>query len=487
MLFVGVDVALLIVIFLVAAYKKCPPDEAMIVTGLGRESYIIGNSAIIIPFFQRVDRLSLGAVQTVLGTKTPIPTNDALMIDIKAVANFQISSDPELLKVAARNYLNKEKEAMEEAVSEVMMGKMREIVGQMKIVELMRDREKFNASVFEGAKEDMHALGLELTTFNVQDFYDHEDVIKNMGTDQAAEVTKNAAFAKIQAEQEVAIRQNALDLKRAELQKTADKAKAEAEMVFKTTTAERQRELNIAEQEAEIAAEEKKIELKEREVAVKERELEANVKKQAEADKFAAEQRAEAELYTQQKDAEAQLYVAQQEAAAVKAKAKAEAEKIEAIGKAEGQAEKEKGTGIAEATKKQIDAYNEMLNANFLADKYIKVMPEIARAVAEPLGAVDNITMYGEGNAAKLVEETTKMTSQVNNGLADSLGIDLKTILSGALGGVVAGHTMKGNDGETSMNGDSLVKEAIKEVSEVVDKRNDLEKENRGNVNGENE
>ena len=84
-----------------------------------------------------------------------------------------------------------------------------------------------------------------------------------------------------------------------------------------------------------------------------------------------------------------------------------------------------------------------MLNANFLADKYIKVMPELARAVAEPLGAVDNITMYGDGNAAKLVEETTKMTSQVNNGLADSLGIDLKAILSGVIGGTAAGHAMK--------------------------------------------
>ena len=467
LILVGIIVGL-VVLFFVSAYKKVPPDKAMVVTGLGRESYIIGNSAIIIPFFQRVDRLNLGVVQTVLQTETSIPTYDALLIDVKAVANFQISSDAELLKIAAKNYLNQPKDLMEQDVSEVMMGKMREVIGQMKIVDLMRNREEFNSKVFEGAKEDMHALGLELTTFNVQDFYDHEDVIKNMGADQSNEIRKAAQFAKIQADQEVAIRQNELDLKEAELKKQADKAKAEAEMVFQTTTAERTRELNIAQQEAEIAAEAKRIELKEKEVAVKERELEATVKKQAEADKFAAEQRAEAELYTQQKDAEAKLYTAQQEATAVKTKAKAEAEKIEAIGRAEGQAEKEKGTGIAEATRKQIDAYNEMLNANFLADKYIKVMPELAKAVAEPLGAVDNITMYGEGNAAKLVEETTKMTSQVNNGLADSLGIDLRTILGSIVGGTAAGYAMKETKAENASEGVEKIAENVKETSENV-------------------
>lgn len=439
----GIFVGIVVIVLLVfKAYKKSPPDQVMVVTGMGQEKYVIGNSCLVIPFLQRIDRLNLGVVQTVLSTAQPIPTFDALLIDVKAVANFQISTDPELLKVAARNYLNQDKETMERDVSEVLMGKMREVIGQMEIVNLMRNRDEFNAKVFEGAKEDMHALGLELTTFNVQDFTDHEDVIKNMGADQANQIRKDAQFSRIAADQEVAVRQNELDLKEAELKKTADKAKAEAEMVYETTTAERTRELNIAQQEAEIAAEEKRIELKERAVAVKERELEATVKKQAEADRYAAEQAAEASLYSEQKQAEAKLFTAQQEAKATKAYAEAEADKIRSIGKAEGDAEKAKGLGLAEATKEQINAYNEMANANFLADHYIGIMPEIAKSVAEPLTAVDNIVMYGTGNAASLVEETTKMTSQISNGLADSLGIDLKTIISSVVGGTAAGKAM---------------------------------------------
>lgn len=393
---------------------------------------------------------------------------DALLIDVKAVANFQISTDPELLKVAARNYLNQDKETMERDVSEVLLGKMREVIGQMEIVSLMRNRDEFNAKVFEGAKEDMHALGLELTTFNVQDFTDHEDVIKNMGADQSNEIRKAAQFSRIAADQEVAVRQNELDLKEAELKKTADRAKAEAEMVYQTTIAERTRELNIAKQEAEIAAEEKRIELKEKEVSVKEKELEATVKRQAEADRYAAEQAAEAQLYTEQKNAEAKLFTAQQEAMATKAFAEAEADKIKSIGEAEGEAEKAKGLGIAEATKEQINAYNEMVNANFLADHYIDIMPEIAKYIAEPLSAVDNITMYGSGNAAALAEETTKMVSQVNNGLADSLGIDLKNIINNVVGGAAAGKSFANNmpDEVTSIiSSDNKLPETIEDAA----------------------
>lgn len=490
----GVIVAALVILVFMS-YRKSPPDEVMVVTGLGKEKFVIGNSSLVIPFLQRVDKLNLGVVQTSLKTPSPIPTCDAILIDVRAVANFQISTDPELLKVASRNYLNQDKAKMEQDVSEVLMGKMREVIGQMEIINLMQNRDEFNQKVFSNAQDDMRALGLELVTFNVQDFTDHEDVIKNMGADQANEIRKSAQFARIQADQEVAIRQNELDLKEAELKKTADRARAEAEMVYQTTTAEKTRELNIAQQEAEIAAEEKRIELKEKAVAVTERELEAEVKKRAEAERYAAEQKAEAALYVQQKDSEAELYInqkkaeaelyaaernaeavkrtgeadryaaeqnaeaqlfseqkaaegrlyyAEQEAQAIKMTAEAESNKIEAIGKAEGEAERARGIGLAEATKEQIEAYNAMENSNFLADHYINIMPEMARAVAEPLSAVDSITMYGTGNAASLVEETTKMTSQVNAGLADSIGIDLKTVLGALVGGSAAGNAMAG-------------------------------------------
>lgn len=363
-----------------SCWRKCPPDKLMIVSGAGRMRSVSGKGTFVIPLLQRVDTLSLGAVQVQLTTENEIPTQDAILIHACAVANFQIGQTPELIETASKNYLNMDKEEMTRQVTEVMLGKMREVIGQMDLKELMRDRESFNAKVFDGSKDDLANLGLELRTFNVQDFSDSQGIIRSMGADQAAEIKKEAELAQIKAAEEVAIRQNQLDLKQADLKKQADKAKAEADMVKATVTAEKQRELYIAQQEAEIAAETKKVELAERQADVRERELNATVKKQA-----------------------------------------------------EGAAEKAHGEGVAAGIKAQAEAYNGMDNPYLLANRYIDIMPKVAEQVAKPLTAVDSIKMYGSGNAQKLVKETTSIVDQVASGLKDSTGIDLPSLLNGLL------------------------------------------------------
>lgn len=457
---IGVCVAAIIVIialFLIFFYKKAPTNMALVITGMGKKRFVIGNSTVIIPGFQRVDRLNLGTVQADIHTNRPIPTVECLSVNVNAVANFQISDDPVLIEIAAKNYLNQPKELMMRDVSEVLQGKMREAVGQMELRNMISNREELNAKIRESAHDDMKALGLELVTFNIQEFSDTDNVINDLGADQSAEIKKSAAFARIKANQEVAVRQNELDLKEAELKKQADKARAEAEMVFKTVTAEKEQALFVAEQEARIAQKTKEIELQEREVAVTERKLEAEVRKTAEAEKFAAQQRADAKLYTVQKQAEADRYNAEQDALAVKAKAEAdaaavrmsgeaEAAKIEVVGKAQGESEKAVGLGKAEAIQAQIDAYNAAVNSTYLADKYLEQLPEVAKAVALPLAKVDSITMYGEGNQAALIRDTTNTLTQLSNGLAEATGIDLRGIMNSMIGCKIAdgaGNVMK--------------------------------------------
>lgn len=240
--------------------------------------------------------------------------------------------------------------------------------------------------------------------------------------ENAAEIKKEAELAQIKAAEEVAIRQNQLDLKQADLKKQADKAKAEADMVKATVTAEKQRELYIAQQEAEIAAETKKVELAERQADVRERELNATVKKQAEAARIERQNQSDAELYSAQKDAEG-----------IQARAKAEAEATRLKGESEGVAEKAHGEGVAAGIKAQAEAYNGMDNPYLLANRYIDIMPKVAEQVAKPLTAVDSIKMYGSGNAQKLVKETTSIVDQVASGLKDSTGIDLPSLLNGLI------------------------------------------------------
>lgn len=375
----AVGIMVLVLVF-ESCWRKCPPDKLMIVSGAGKMRSVSGKGTFVIPLLQRVDTLSLGAVQVQLTTENDIPTQDAILIHACAVANFQIGQTPELIETASKNYLNLDKEEMTRQVTEVMLGKMREVIGQMDLKELMRDRESFNAKVFGGSKDDLANLGLELRTFNVQDFSDSQGIIRSMGADQAAE----------------------------------------------------------------IAAETKKVELAERQADVRERELNATVKKQAEADRYAAEQAAEADLYKRTKQAEAarierqnqsdaELYSAQKDAEGIQARAKAEAEATRLKGESEGAAEKAHGEGVAAGIKAQAEAYNGMDNPYLLANRYIDIMPKVAEQVAKPLTAVDSIKMYGSGNAQKLVKETTSIVDQVASGLKDSTGIDLPSLLNGLI------------------------------------------------------
>lgn len=216
-----------VVLVFESCWRKCPPDKLMIVSGAGKMRSVSGKGTFVIPLLQRVDTLSLGAVQVQLTTENDIPTQDAILIHACAVANFQIGQTPELIETASKNYLNLDKEEMTRQVTEVMLGKMREVIGQMDLKELMRDRESFNAKVFGGSKDDLANLGLELRTFNVQDFSDSQGIIRSMGADQAAEIKKEAELAQIKAAEEVAIRQNQLDLKQADLKKQAEAARIE--------------------------------------------------------------------------------------------------------------------------------------------------------------------------------------------------------------------------------------------------------------------
>ena len=65
---------------------------------------------------------------------------------------------------------------------------------------------------------------------------------------------------------------------------------------------------------------------------------------------------------------------------------------------------------------------------------------EIAKNVAEPLSKVDKITMYGDGNSAKLLQDIINGTTQVTEGITQGLGIDVKALIAGTIGGKVAAN-----------------------------------------------
>ena len=505
-LLILVPIVLLVLIF-VFGYVKASPDTAYIISGLKKTPKIlIGKAGIRIPFLEKKDELSLQIIPIDVKTSSPVPTADYININVDAVVNVKISDDSSLLNIAAQNFLNKDTTYIASIAQQLLEGNIREIVGQMKLEQMVSDRQSFAEKVKENAEPDLNAMGLALVSFNVQNFVDENGVIENLGVDNIVRIQKSAAISRAESEKEIAVAQanakkeandaeiasslaianaqanaekekavvqananreakeaeiaantliaqkeNELAIRKAELQKDADTKRAVADASYQIQQEAERKTIEIATAEANLARQEKAILLKQKEVELTERALEAEIKKKAEAQKYAKQQEAdarlyeiqkksEAELFERQKSAEAEKYEQERSAEAMKATAEAqkyameqEAEGIRSKGLAEAEAIKAKALAEAEGIEKKAIAMKQMGEAAVL-EMYFNAMPEIARNIAEPLTKVDRITMYGDGNSTKLTKDIMTTLTQVTDGLKESAGIDLQAVLSGFLG-----------------------------------------------------
>ena len=464
MIVIAVAVVLLIVV-LASGYLKAPPDTAYIISGL-RKKIIIGKASIRIPFFERVDKLKLQLIAVDVKTSSAVPTADYININVDANVNVKVSSDPMLIKLGAENFLNKDTAYIAKVAREVLEGNMREIVGQMTLVAMVNDRKAFAEKVQENAAPDLNRMGLEIVSFNVQNFTDDQNLIENLGIDNVTTIQKKAAIARaesekeieiakaaaqkeandarVQAQTEIAKKNNELAIRQAELKKDADTQLAIADAAYEIQKEEQRRTIEVTRANANIAASEKDVELKAKEAEVKEKALDADVKKMAEAARYKAQQEADAKLYQLKKEAEADRFQREQEAEAQKAEAEAakyakmqEAEGIAAVGKAEADAIRAKGLAEAEGINAKAEAMKKYGEAAVL-EMYFKALPDVVKNAALPLANVDKITMYGDGNSSKLVGDIIGSTTKITDGLTEATGIDLRALLAGFLGGKLA-------------------------------------------------
>ena len=482
-----IAIVILAVVFIgKVLYKKAPPNVAMVVTGPFGTKTVCGKGVWVIPILQRVDTMSLENIQSDFTSRDEIPTKDAINIMVDAVANVSISQDPARMKIAASKFLGYKPAQIREIITPVLEGNIREIISQTTLKELIQgDKKVFAERIIDNVTPNLNDMGLDLITFNIQNFKDRNGVIDNLGLENTVQISKDAAISKANAEREIAVakaeaarlsneakvkaeteiakRENELAIQRAELQKIEDTKRAEADAAYQIQQEEQRKTIEITTANANLARQEKEIELKEREVAIKERALEASVKKEAEARKYAAQQEADAKLYETQKASEAELFErqrlaeadrfeAEQVAEATKAESEAkriamenEAAGIRAKGEAEAAAIQAKALAEAEGILKKAEAmkqYGEAAQMDMqlqALETYFKTLPAIAEAAGKAYTNVDSIYMYG-GESSKLTEDIIKNVTQISEGLGHGMGIDLKTLLTGMFGAQLVGN-----------------------------------------------
>ena len=288
---IGVIAAVLVVILFLTSYVKAPPNRAYIISGKRKKKKIlIGRAGLRIPFFDRLDKLSLDVMQVDIKTSEAIPTNEFINVTVDGVANIKISSDTELLEKAAESLLGMDQRQLIFLVTQVLEGNMREIVGSVGLKEMVQERQIVAEKIKENAIPDMKKLGIEIVNFNIQNFKDGAGTIENMGIDNVEQIRKAAQIAKAEAARDIAIaeanaRESAnkvaveanqriaeqnttLAIREAELKKDADIKKAEADAAYDIQKQEQRKTIEVTSANADIARREKEAELFEKEIAL---------------------------------------------------------------------------------------------------------------------------------------------------------------------------------------------------------------------------
>lgn len=482
----AIGLLVLVVAYLLSRIKVAGPNEAFIVTGrkgqpvtnpetgdvttdLSGQKVVMGASVFVVPFVQRLQSIELTSRQIGVQVGSAVSSN-GIRCSLEGVAIVKVGGTEDAIRAAAQRFLGQQQE-VNLFTTEVLAGSLRSIVGRLTIEEIIRDRAAFAREVSEEAEVSLTNQGLVLDTFQLQDIQAEGNYIADLGRPEAARAEKEAKIAeavaqreseqaRLQAEEDVAEAQRTLALRVAQIKAETDAAEAEAAASGPKAKAAQDREVLAAQQE--VAAEQ---------ASLKERELDTEIRKPADATRYAVEQEAEGRKNASIRDAEAR-----REATIAAATAKAEEDRLigagerqrreelakarEIEGRAEGEAEKARrealaaavqvegeaqaaairatGDAEAEAMEKKAQAYEQYGEAAII-DLLAKVLPEVVGKASEPLSAIDKLTVISTDGASQLTKTVSTNVTQGLQLASDLTGVDLATLFSD-----LAGRATKG-------------------------------------------
>src|SRR5947209_3384655 len=457
---IGVVTLVIVVILLIQTVgrllRKVGPNQALIVYGAGNTRVITGGSHFVIPLYQRAQELSLELMSFDVAPSQDLYTTQGVAVNVEAVTQIKIRSDDQSIKTAAEQFLSKTQSDRENLIRLVMEGHLRGIVGQLTVEELVKDPENVGSKMLKTVTADMDKMGLEVISFTIKDVRDKNEYIVNMGRPQIAQIRKQADIAAALALRDTQIQQANAQREAAVSKSLADQERVKAEAESLALQAQSQRNLSL--KRAEFDAEVKKqqatadkaydiqsnvaqqqvvteairvtevekqgqIKVQQAEIQRRELELQATIQKAAEAERRRIETIAEAERQRLILEAQGQANAVKTrglgDADANRARGLAEAEVIRAKGLAEAEVIRAKGEAEADAMKVKAAAFHEYNQAAVL-DKLLTGMPEMVRAIAEPLSKVDKVTIVSTGGdnshgvgASRITGDVMSMVAQV--------------------------------------------------------------------------
>ncbi|MEK7269376.1 MAG: SPFH domain-containing protein [Planctomycetota bacterium] len=460
----AVIVLFVFLVILFSRYQKVGPNEVLIVSGRRTQDrgfrIVKGGGTFVIPVIEKAERMSLEVMT--LDVQTPeVYTEKGVPVRVDGVAQIKIRGDLESITTAAEQFLSKSQEEIMRVALQTVEGHLRAILGAMNIEDIYKNRDAFAGRVQEVAATDLANMGLQIVSFTLRDIKDSQGYLDALGKPRTAQVKKDAIVGQAEADREATIRsaqaqqaaqeakyaadtkiaesQRDYEMRRAEYQASVNTKKAEADLAYDVQKYKTSQAVKSEEIQVQVVERERLIEVQEKEISRREKELMATVQKPAEAERQKIQALADAELYKIRALADAERYKIEAEgaghAAATKAVGFGEAEATKAKGFAQAEVIKAQGFAEAEAMEKKAQswrAYNEAAITQMFIDK----MPELARAIAEPLSKTEKIVIVNTGGgdggagASRITKDVTEIIAQLPVVIESLTGISLKDLVS---------------------------------------------------------
>ncbi len=435
----------LIILILAKQYRKVGPNEILIVAG-GRKKtvvlpdgrrikigyrYRVGGGIFVLPFIESVYTLPVEVIT--LSIKTPeVLTYNGVPIMAEATAQVKIDSTDEAIRLAAEQFLGQGREGIRDVAMTILEGKMREVIGRMTVEEIFRGRQEFAARVREAIKADFDRMGLVMLSFALKDISDTQGYLEALSRPQIAAARRDAAIAQAETEKEAIIKSSEArkegevarlaaealiakaqwenEAKKAESQVFVNQKKAQADFAYELERHKLTQEIRKEEAKVKQIEKQEAIKIEELEIARRQKELEASVIKPADARKYQIMAEAEAEEFR------------------IMAEAKGKAEALRLAGQVEAETIKQKGLAEAETMLHRAKAW-EKINQAALLEMYFKMLPELARAIAEPLTKIDKIILVGGDKgpgAGRITAQVAEVLAQMPEVVKSLTGVDLQ-------------------------------------------------------------
>jgi flotillin len=452
-------------------YTKVGPNQVLVISGRKRRivdpdgttrdvgfRIVKGGGVFVWPVFEKVDILSLELLT--IDVQTPeVYTSKGVPVKVDGVAQIKVKGDDISIATAAEQFLAKNVDEIRNIATQTLEGHLRAILGTMTVEDIYQNRDAFASKVQEVAAGDMANMGLQIVSFTIRDIRDGQGYLEALGKPRIAQVKRDAQIAQAEADRDAMIKSSQAQQAGQEAKFVADTKIAEAQRDYQSNVAQYQAAVNQKKAESDLAydlqkfktgqlvkAEEvqvqiiekqKQIELQQQEILRKQRELEANVQKPADAERYKVETLANAKKFQLETEAAGTAAAAKQtgfaSADVAKATGLAEAEADKAKGLAQAAIIEAQGKANAEATRLKAEAFQKY-NEAAVIELLVKVLPEIAGKISEPLGRTEKMVIINSGNgpgggASKLTGDVTQIIAQLPPVLESLTGVKFEKLL----------------------------------------------------------